>query len=445
MLLLLELLTAILGSALLYTEVIKNRFLNYATSMFLLGFVPLLCIYPVIARIMVGGAYTIRRESDEIIADPWVYVCYQTFCLAVLLVSFATSRNKLTDRPYRGWREKYKLEPLEMAAFIACLALGVFLYVYSTGYSVIELINSSRFEYFTNPEYSPIVFVISTYLLAISPVAIVLALQQKRDRWALAVIIFLLVLYGVMAKDRKWLIYIVSASFAFVYFKNGYSITIRRKAVIPIVIVAIALAFWQVARSVLFSYYLSGSGDLLYESQLVAVNLLTRGDFPYYYNASITAIDMNLNEDFLIGLAILRRQLFFFLPVDYSFGLKVEDISALFSDAVGGEDAVRRGNMPPGFFGLFAISFGWLGGIIACLLVPLGLRALDRFIHRNRSIGSLVVAAHLLSSVTLLLRGDDSSATYFIISSLAIFYVLHAFLRPRQVTKAAPASGGASP
>lgn len=101
--------------------------------------------------------------------------------------------------------------------------------------------------------------------------------------------------------------------------------------------------------------------------------------------------------------------------------------------------------MPPGFFGLFAISFGWLGGIIACLLVPLGLRALDRFIHRNRSIGSLVVAAHLLSSVTLLLRGDDSSATYFIISSLAIFYVLHAFLRPRQVTKAAPASGGASP
>lgn len=433
LLLFLELLTAMLGAVILYVEVIKNRFLNYATSIFLLGFVPLLCIYPVIARLAVGGAYTIRRGSDEVITDPWVYVCYQTFCLALLVAMIATRKDKITDRPLVGWRDKFRLDPVELACFVGLVGLGVAMYVYSTGYGVIDLINASRFEYFNNPDYSPAAFVISTYLVAASPIALLLALQQKRDRWAVVALVFLLVLYGLMAKDRKWLIYIVSAGFAFVYIKNGYSITFRRKAVAPIIAVFVALAFWQVARSVLFSYYVSGVGDPLYDSQQVALNLLTRGDFPYYYNASITAIDMHLNENFLIPFAVLRRQLFFFLPADYSLGLKIEDISALFSDAIGGEDEVRRGNMPPGFFGLFAISFGWFGGLIFSALIPLGLRALDRFIHRSRGIGSIVVVAHLLSSVTLLLRGDDSSATYFVISSLALFYMLRILFQPQQV------------
>jgi hypothetical protein len=229
-----------------------------------------------------------------------------------------------------------------------------------------------------------------------------------------------------MSKDRKWLIYIVSGLMAFAYFKGRFAINIRAKLLVIGLVFATLLVFWQVWRGVIFWYYLTGNGDVVYDSQEVALNLLTRGDLPYYYNASITAIDMNLNYDFSIPLAILRRQLLFFVPANYSLGLKIEDISALFSDAIGGEDATRRGNMPPGLFGLFAISFNWIGGIFFCSLLPLALRALDRFLHRNRGLGSIVVSSQLLSSVILLLRGDDSSATYFIISSLVLFYIIRA-------------------
>lgn len=431
MLILIELVTAVLGITLLYMEVIRNRFLNYATSIFLLGFVPLLCVYPVIARVAVGGAYTIRSDYDGIVSDPWVYICYQTLCLSVLIVSFATMRSRITDPPLPDWRAKFAPDHIELALLVGIVSLGVYLYVYSTGYTVEDLLWSSRFEYFDNPDYSPLAFVISTYLVAIAPIAILLAVQDKKKRVFLIAIILLLIFYGLLSKDRKWLINIVSAFFAFQYYRNGFSITLGHRAKVAIVVVIAALAFWQIGRSVIFTYLITGAGDVVYESQETAIRLLTRGDFPYFYNASITAIDMNLNEDFIIPLALLRRQLFFFLPADYSFGLKLEDISALFSDAIGGEDALRRGNMPPGFFGLFSISFGWFGGIVACLLLPLGLRALDRFIHRSRGIGSMVITAYLFSSMTLLLRGDDSSATYFIVSSFAMLFLIRLVFRAR--------------
>ena len=138
---------------------------------------------------------------------------------------------------------------------------------------------------------------------------------------------------------------------------------------------------------------------------------------------------MNLNFDFMIPFAILRRQFLFFLPASYSFGLKIEDISALFSDAIGAEDSTRRGNMPPGLFGLFILSFGWAGGIVTCSLIPFALRAIDRVIQTNRGLSSVVLVAHMLSSTLLLLRGDDSSATYFIISSIVMVFAIRV-LRP---------------
>ena len=438
MLLILELITAILGILLFYREIVKNRFVNYATSIFVLAFVPLLCVYPVIARLAVGGAYTIESGTDYVIADPWAYVAYQAFCLTILLTALATVPHKLVERPFRGWRDKYRSDPLELVTMIAIVAMSLILYVYSTGLSPGELLVASRFEWFDSSSYSSSMFVISTYLLALSPVALLLALQEKKHWLYAFAILALLVFYGLLAKDRKWAVYILSAGFAYLYIKNGYLIHIRKKVVIIVTIIIAILSLWQIVRGVLFSYVLTGVGDPLYDSQQLALRLLTRGDVPYYYNASVTAIDMNLNDDFLIPFAVLRRQLFFFLPADFSFGLKVEDISALFSDAIGAGDAIRRGNMPPGFFGLFVISFGWLGTLLSCALVTVALRALDRFIHRNRGIGAIVVMAHLLSSVTLLLRGDDSSATYFIVSSLALLFALRLLFRPGQVAVRAP-------
>ena len=429
MLLVLEIFTALAGSRLLFLEAIKNRFHNFATSTFLLCFVPLLCIYPVIARIAVGGAYSVRPGDLQVIDDPFVYLVYQMFCLGILLSVFISQRNynRRKSSPVKLRNQNYKMGTLAIAAFIAIIFGGVYLYVYSTGFSAAYLISATRFEWFKNANYSPVAYVISSYLIALSPVVLLLALQNKRHWWVVAVVILALAFFGLMSKDRKWLIFILSAFFAYVYFKNQFSIVVRPKIVALGFVFVTVLAFWQVGRSVIFDYILSGSGDIVYNSQQMAINLLTRGDLPYYYNASITAIYINLHFDYNIPFGILRRQLLFFLPASYSFGLKIEDISALFSDAIGAGDSVRRGNMPPGLFGLFVLSFGWIGGIATCSMLPFAFRAIDRVIQRNRGGAAIVFASHMLSSTMLLLRGDDSSATYFMVSSFVMLYVIWAF------------------
>jgi hypothetical protein len=426
MLLALEIFTALIGIRLLYMEAVQNRFTNYATSIFLTCFVPLFCVYPVIARLAVGGAYSIRAGDIQVIDDPFVYLVYQIFCLGLLasvFVAGAKSKNH-RPKPMVGWQKKYKLGPIEVAMLLGILFLGIYLYVYSTGFSVSELLSASRFEWFKNPDYSPVAYVISSYLLALSPVAIIMALSHRRQWWVVAVIILALAFFGVLAKDRKWLIFIISALFAYTYLKKDFSIVLRPRIIIMGALAVVVLGFWQVRRGVIFDYLVTGSGDVVYDSQQMALNLLTRGDLPYYYNASITAIEMNLHFDYMIPFGILRRQLLFFLPASYSFGLKIEDMSALFADAIYAGDSTRRGNMPPGLFGLFILSFGWVGGVVACSLIPFALRAIDRVIQRNRGLSSVVLAAQFLSSTLLLLRGDDSSATYFIISSLAMIYVV---------------------
>ena len=428
MLLILELFTALVALRLLYVEVVRSRFSNYATSIFLVCFVPLFCVYPVIARLVVGGAYSIVPGPDQVIDDPIVYLIYQLFCLGVLFSVFIT-RNLFKPAPLANWRQKYRLSDREKLMFLGVLALGVYLYIYSTGFSAAYLLTASRFEWFNNSNYSPVIYVISSYLLALSPVAFLMAMQNRGNWWVVVAIIVIMTFFGLLSKDIKGLIYIASSSFAYIYIKNNFSISLRPRIVALGVAVAIVLAFWQVGRSVIFTYLITGSGDVVYNSQQLAINLLTRGDLPYYYNASITAIYMNINLDFTIPFGLVRRQLLFFLPASFSFGLKIEDISAIFSDAIGAGGSLRRGNMPPGLFGLFILSFGWIGGVVTCSLIPVALRAIDRVIQRNRGAISIVFAAHMLSSTLLLLRGDDSSATYFIVSSLIIFYAIRpAFL-----------------
>ncbi len=423
MILIVELLTAILGIRAFYTEAISCRFRNYATSIFLLCFVPLFCVYPVIARIAVGGAYSVQPGDTLVFSDNIVYLIYQMCCLGIILVFLLTSRRTVEHRN-PDWKKVINSDYRELAIVIAVISLGIALYVRSTGFGVLELISASRFEWFNNASYSSATFVVSSYLMALSPVAVLLAAQQKKYAWVLLFIIAELVFFGILSKDRKWLIYILSAGFAAVYYYQGFSLTLRKRLIVIGVTAVLTLAFWQIARGVLFEYLITGKGDVVYLAQEMAIDLMTRGDLPYYYNASITAINLNINNDYSIPFGILSRQILFFLPADYSFGLKIEDISALFSDRLQAGDSLRRGNMPPGLFGLFILSFGWAGGIITCAMLPLGVRAIDRYIQRSRGIGSFIVAAHFMSATMLLLRGDDSSATYFIVFSLVAFLII---------------------
>lgn len=431
---LLEIITAVIGMHLLFKEAFTYGFRNYATSVFLLCFVPLLCVYPLVSRIVVGGAYSVQPGDYLVFSDYSVYIVYQAFCLGILSMVYITGgRKTLTPSPV--WKSVVDTNFAELSVVVAVISLGIALYVMSTGFSVAELMTASRFEWFNNSSYSSATFVISSYLMALSPVGLLLALHKKRYRWVFVLIVAELVFFGVLSKDRKWLIYILSAGFAFIYYHQNFAIKWQKKFVLVAALIVSALVFWQVFRGVFFEYILTGKGDVSFLAKEMAIELLTRGDFPYYYNASITAINMNLNNDYFIPLGLLSRQALFFLPADYSFGLKIEDISALFSDALQAGDSVRRGNMPPGLFGLFVLSFGWFVGIILCTLLPLLLRWLDRYIQKANGIGSFVVAAHGMSAVLLLLRGDDSSATYFIVFSLAVFLVIrpHTLLGGRRV------------
>ena len=416
---------ALLGIYLLFREVFIQRFANFITTIFLLCYVPLLCVYPVVARLMAGGAISIHANGNGVLNDVTVYFVYQLANYGILVmflllqqIGSRQSASHLSSKPPN-------VAAYEVPLLVLMLCAGVLLYVQSTGLSVAELLVASRFEWFFNEDYSSFSSVVASYLFSLTPVVIYFLAREKRRYWLLLVLVTaLLIFYGVLSKDRKWLIFMGSGLLAAVYMSSGRRLIITFKGFIALTLLALALAFWQVARDIVFNALVTDGGGVVANAKEMATRLLTQGDLPYYFNASMTAIHMNINEDYSIPFGLVRRQLFFFLPVDYSLGLKIEDISAIFSDAIIGGDDIRRGNMPPGFFGLFVLSFGWFGGIILLSLFPLFLKMLDNIARKDDGIVQIVIVSHALSAALLLLRGDDSSATYFIGFSIFLLCLL---------------------
>lgn len=419
-----EIASAAFGCTLLWRNLAQWRFRNFATSVFLLCYVPLFCVYPLIGRLLSDGAISIDTRNAATLTDPHIYYVYQTYNLLILtgcLIVTLISKPQIDPRA-EAQPKRYR-SPFPPVWLLACMGLGIYLYVYSTGLSVLELLTASRFEWFLNENYSSLMSVIASYIIALAPALVYLCARDER-RMLLVISLLMLIGYGVLSKDRKWLIFIASGLLAARYIRANLQVALRSRDVIWLTLLGVVLAFWQVARGTLFDFLVAGNSDLGSEVPVMVERLLTRGDLPYYYNASVTAIHLNLNEGFSIPLGLLRRQLFFFLPADFSFGLKVEDISAIFSDAVEGGDNIRRGNMPPGFIGLLVISFEWWGGLLIALAFPFLLRAVDKLIRSRGGIIHIAVISNLLSATLLLLRGDDSSATYFIVFTIIVLFFL---------------------
>lgn len=434
-----EIITATIGAALVWQHAIKWRFKNYATSVFLLCYVPLFCVYPVIGRLLSDGAISIDTRINATLADQYIYYVYQAYNIFFLFGCFITTLISPPRAVIRAMQEPVRHHALfSTVGLLVCIMLGIYLYVYSTGLSVSELLIATRFEWFLNDNYSPLLSVVASYLIALTPALFYVCARD--DRWKTFVVtLIILVGYGLLSKDRKWLIFIASGLLAARFVKTNLQITLGIRSFTLLTLLGIALAFWQVARGILFNSIVTGSTDLGTEVYLMIEQLLTRGDLPYYYNASATAIHMSLNDGYSIPLGLLRRQLFFFLPVDFSIGLKIEDISAIFSDAVEGGDATRRGNMPPGLIGLLVLSFEWWGGLVVVLGLPFVLRAFDKLICGPSGIVHIAVISNYFSAVLLLLRGDDSSATYFIVFTIIVLLILKSwrqlsFLRPQAST-----------
>ena len=83
--------------------------------------------------------------------------------------------------------------------------------------------------------------------------------------------------------------------------------------------------------------------------------------------------------------------------------------------------------MPPGFIGLFVLSFNWWLGQFFYVIIPFFLYYINKIARKNTKILQPVIFSNCFSFFILFLRGDDSSATYFFIFNLIIFILLQPF------------------
>ena len=429
----LEIISLVLGIILFGIEVLKLKFKNFIPSMFLLLYVPLFCISPFLYHFLIGGALTIDHKVEGLIfTDPRIYVIYHLYNIFLLFSFLVASK----------FFNSYK-EPKQIVAstttlqqriiFFLLLLTGIYLYVYSTGLSVFELLVADRFIWFENASYSSFYSVLASYFISLTPLLFFLYYKEKKY-FFLIITLLLLLIYGILSKDRKWIIFMISGAVAAKYYLNGNRLVFKPKILIFSLIFGMILVFWQIFRDVLFTELVTGRGDFMGHAMEMGEKLIMQGDFPYYYFSSMTAIKMNFIDGFDIPLGIIRRQIFFLVPVDYSFGLKIKDISAIFSDALDAGDQVRGGNMPPGLIGLFVLSFNWWLGLLFFTVIPFVLFYIDKIALTYTSSFQPVIYSNCFSFMVLRLRGDDSSAFYFCIFNFGIFFIIRNILAKRKLT-----------
>lgn len=429
----LEIISLVLGIILFKIEVLKLRCKNFIPAMFLLLYVPLFCVTPLLYHFLTDGAITIDHKVEGLVfTDPRIYAIYHLYNISLLICFLAAS----------VFFNRYK-EPKQIIIptstlkqriiFFLLLVTGIYLYVYSTGLSVFELLVADRFTWFGNSNYSPFYSVVASYFISLTPLLFFLYYKEKKY-FFLIITVFLLLIYGILSKDRKWIIFMISGAVAAKYYLNGNRLILKPKIVIVSLFFGLILVFWQIFRDVLFTELVTGRGDFIDHAMEMGATLLMQGDYPYYYFSSMTAIKMNFIDGFDIPLGIIRRQVFFLVPVDYSFGLKIKDISAIFSDALDAGDDVRGGNMPPGLIGLFVLSFNWWLGLSVFSVIPFVLFYINSIARAYNSSFQPVIYSNCFSFMILLLRGDDSSAFYFCIFNYGIFFLVKNFLANRKLT-----------
>jgi hypothetical protein len=429
----LEIFSLVLGIFLFWIEVLKLRCKNFVPSMFLLLYVPLFCVTPLLYHFLTGGAITIDRKVEGMVyTDPRIYAIFHLYNISLLICFFAASVffNRYRE-PKQFVSSRTTLQ--QSIIYIFLLLTGVYLYVYSTGLTVFELLVANRFAWFESSTYSSFFSVVASYFIALTPLFFFLYIKEKKYLFLIITVILLLI-YGILSKDRKWIIFMLSGAVAAKYVLNGNRLVLKPKIVFGSLFFGLILVFWQIFRDVLFTELVTGRGDFLGHAKEMGEKLIMQGDFPYYYFSSITAIKMNFIDGFDIPLGIIRRQVFFLVPVDYSFGLKIKDISAIFSDALDAGDDVRDGNMPPGLIGLFVLSFNWWIGLFAFTVIPLGLYYIDKLAFTMTSTFQPVIYSNCFSFMILLLRGDDSSAFYFCIFNFGIFFLVKNIFSRRKLS-----------
>lgn len=424
----------ILCLAILHREVVRLKFRHFASSLFFLVYSILYVIEPLVLHLVFGGATSIVAGSTAKFDDPYVYLIFNAYGLALLTTYLLFGRTPADAATITA--DVVAVPPdatdhrRQTANAAGIVILGFLLFVYATGMSFVDLLYATRFAWFGEGSLSLFWLTVSAYLLAVAGVfAYHVRVSRSQNYLLNLACLVAIVLNGVMTKDRKWVIFLASGWLAGTYERSGRRLSVSRRGALAAATLFMVLLVSQFIRDVLVRVAFGQEIVLADEVTRWGSFLIEFGDISYFYRASLEAIHQNLNHDFVVWFALPRRVVLFFVPTGLSGGLKVEDISAIFSDVVDGGDALRRGNMPPGLFGLFVISFGWFPSLFAIpLLAPL-LKKLDRVFAAGIGARRHVLLALYAFAVVLAFRGDDSSAVYYFIST-ALFMGVVDRLRP---------------
>lgn len=409
----------------LWKELVVNKFRRIATSVFFSFYLLVYIVEPLVIHLFYGGPRSIVRDSGATLSDEYVFFIYNMLGMALLisawLLSLTTSPPAPLPTPGTARLPAHVLGTRHMLGLL--IPAGAVLFYQSTGMNLAELLVASRFAWFESASYNAIGAVAAAYLIALTPVYVLLYLESPRrgalDYAVLALAVGALVLYGVVTKDRKWIFYLLSGWLASAYLRGGRSIRISAKAALILGIVMVVILLSQILRDIVPQLLINPEGATGDSFSNGLSRIFVESDLAYFYSASIEAIHQHVNNGMFIALGLLRR-LLFFVPTSMSFGLKVEDISAIFSDAVSGGDDIRRGNMPPGLFGLFVLSFGVAGSLLLMPLLALLLRGFDLLMLRPLGLVTANLLAFLLVGVVFLFRGDESTVIYFPIFNVLV-------------------------
>ena len=412
--------------AILWKELWVNKCRRIATSAFFGFYLVVFVFEPLVIHLFYGGPRSIIRGSAIVYADEYVFFVYNMMGMALLASAWmlsltTTARSTGALAPEAGIAQQL----LDLKNPIGILVpVGFWLFFQSTGLSMAELLVASRFAWFESASYNALQAVAAAYLIALTPLYFFLFLQSRKrnavDYLVLFLVVTALIMYGVVTKDRKWIFYLLSGWLASAYLKGGRSVRIGAKGAIILSVIVAVILLSQILRDILPALLTeqdSGAGDSFGKSMS---RLFVESDLAYFYSASIEAIHQNVNNAFYIPLGLVRRLFLFFVPTSISFGMKVEDMSAIFSDIVSGGDDVRRGNMPPGMFGLFILSFGFIPSVLLMPALACGLRLLDTVLLRPMNLLTMNVLSFLLVGVVFLFRGDESTVIYFPIFNLLV-------------------------
>lgn len=402
-----------------YIEAIKNKFRNLFSSLFILAFYLLYILVPILRQVLeikdktIYSGLTNFEISSESIA--WYYALCLSLSIGFLIVGNVKTKVSRSPKTFKN-RTSIKLSIIVIT--------GVVLFLNSTGMSLNEMLNSTRFSFFAQKEFNLRFYALSFYLVSLLPISIAVFRLSKASPQKILIfslMTILVILYTAVLKDRKLFIFLISALLFLNYWFHNGKIVVTKKQFIGLLVSGIFLVSFQFIRHYFVNKTINPNISLNSELE-DNKHLFVEGDLSYFYLASLHTIERSSWFEPQYPLALLRRNILFALPSSI-VPIKGEDISLFFAKELNSKDAIRSGNMPPGFLGLFILSFGKVLSLPLLLITPLIFRFLENFILGHKHF--FIIGAYFLSSALYLLRGDDSSALYYPITAIIILILLN--------------------